>query len=335
MKPDGDLSARPRICFVFKPSPQHYKLLDLRLLSGHFDTVVHEYGYRPGNIKRFLSKARESDLVFAWFASPWIALISFFLTKRTKLVIVAGGYDVANCKELKHGARFHPIRAWLTRRVLKRADAVLPVSAFNEGEMLTFVRPKWYRTVYNAVDFPEFSLLPGIERKPKVITVGIIGQFISKCKGHLRFLEVARALQQFEFVLMGKATDRTVETLRESAPDNVTIIDYTSRQAMIDELLSASVYLQLSYYESFGVSVAEAIACGCYPIVADGTALPEVVCGQGEVVDAGDVELVACRVEEATEKQLYRSVSADAVRDAFSVGRREAGLLDAIRHVST
>ena len=103
---------------------------------------------------------------------------------------------------------------------------------------------------------------------------------------------------------------------------------------MISEMLNSCVYLQLSYYESFGVSVAEAIACGCVPIVTAGTALPE-VCGiEGRVVaeDAcpHEIKEMICDVFESS---LYLEVDTDSVRDRFSVDRRESELVDVIAGV--
>ena len=320
----------PRICYLCKVSPQHYKRLDQAILETRFDVRVHNYTYTVGNMLEFKNRMRDADLVYAWFASPWLGLMLSLIPKRVKLVLVAGGYDVANCEVLKHGARFHPIRGCLTRRVLARADLVLPVSNYNQKEMLSWVTPKAYEVVYNSVDLPRFSLVPSAKRRSKVMTVGIIGEFISKCKGHYRFLEIARRLPDCEFVLMGKPMDATVKRLRDLAPQNVRIVDYTSRADMICELLSSSVYLQLSYYESFGVSVAEALYCGCYPIVSKGTALEEIVQGQGESVDADDTEAVVASVVNALEAELHRTIDVSRLSEVYSVSNRSERLIHLI-----
>lgn len=324
---------KPRVCFVSKHSPQRYKALDFELLARHFRMVRHDYAYTPANVLGFRSAAKRSDVVFAWFASPWLAIASVFIPRSVKLVIVAGGYDVADCRELKHGARFHFIRGRLTRFLLKRADVVLPVSEFNSKELLTFVKPQRSVTVPNAVDIPEFSLLNSAERPARVITVGIMGAFISKCKGHHRFLEVARLLPEYEFILMGRSMDDTAGKLRDKAPPNVRVINYTGRNRMIEYLLSSSVYLQLSYYESFGVSVAEAVVCGCYPVVAGGTALTEITCGMGDVVRGNDIAAAAECVHSAVETRKYRKIQPALVRAKYSVRQRENALLKIIQDV--
>lgn len=329
----SDLSTAT-VCFVSKSSPQHYKNLDFKLLCRSFRVIRHDYAYRVGNVLRFVKTMGHADVIFSWFASPWMALMLPFVPRSTRVVVVAGGYDVANCVELKHGARFHPIKGKLTRWLLTRADVVLPVSDFNCEELLTLVTPRAVRRVYNAMDLPEFSLIPGVPRKKQVITVGIFQKFISKCKGHYRFLELARMMPDYEFVMMGRDVDGTRSVLESLAPENVRFVDYVDRSRMIREMLNSCVYLQLSYYESFGVSVAEAIACGCVPIVTAGTALPE-VCGiEGRVVaeDAcpHEIKEMICDVFESS---LYLEVDTDSVRDRFSVDRRESELVDVIAGV--
>ena len=50
------------------------------------------------------------------------------------------------------------------------------------------------------------------------------------------------------------------------------------------------MYCQLSITESFGVTLLEAMACGCVPVVARRDALPELAGDAGFQVPYGDVE---------------------------------------------
>ncbi|HBM85875.1 MAG TPA: hypothetical protein DD423_03680 [Opitutae bacterium] len=323
--------SKTRLCFLSKSSPQHYKLLDRALLAEEYSVSNHSYKYSILNVLIFLKKLRSTDVVFSWFANSWLALLVPFIPRKIKIVVVAGGYDVANCVELKHGARFKLILGWLTRILLRRADAVLPVSDFNRMELLSMVTPRFERRVYNAIDLPEFSLIPGLRRRNRIITVGIFQEFISKCKGHYRLLEIAEFMPNYEFVIMGRDVDGTRAVLEAIAPVNVCFVDYIDRNDMICELLKSGVYLQLSYYESFGVSVAEAIACGCYPVVSKGTALPE-VCGTNGVVVDGSVALsdVASLISSALDQELYLEIDAGSVRRRFSVDQRKREIVNVV-----
>ena len=61
----------------------------------------------------------------------------------------------------------------------------------------------------------------------------------------------------------------------------------------------ASVYVQASRHEGFGLAVAEAMLAGCVPVVMDVTAMPEVVDGAGVLISSQDPEAVAAGVREA------------------------------------
>lgn len=334
MKSDHAGSAeQPRICFLSKQSPARYKELDYEILSRHFPVIRHDYAYTLQNFRLFKETLGKVDLVFSWFANPWLALLAPMIPKGIKLVVVAGGYDVGYCREIKYGARLKPVQGYLTRRLLRRADVVISVSEYNQREFSSLVPGKESRLVYNAVDFPAFSILTKMDRPRKVITIGAINRRVSLRKGHFRFIQTARQLPDYEFVLVGKKMDRTYDKLVRLAPANVRFAGFLSREEMLGELLSSSIYLQLSYHEAFGVSVAEAMACGCYPVVADGTALPEIVRDVGAVVPGNDLNRVIETVRAAVEEQRYRQVNPEPAKQKFGVEQREKALVDVIKEI--
>jgi len=68
------------------------------------------------------------------------------------------------------------------------------------------------------------------------------------------------------------------------------VIENIQHDELINLLKSTRVYCQLSYTESFGMTLLEAMSCGCIPVVTDRDALPEVVGDCGYVVPYGDVD---------------------------------------------
>lgn len=77
-------------------------------------------------------------------------------------------------------------------------------------------------------------------------------------------------------------------------PKTIINIQQTQDQVELAEIYSvANVYLSLSASETFGLTIAEALACGTPAIVYDNTAQPELITKEtGEVVKQGDIDAV-------------------------------------------
>ena len=90
-------------------------------------------------------------------------------------------------------------------------------------------------------------------------------------------MRAAAELPDVRFVFVGKWHDDAIEVLRELAGDNVEFTGWVSDEELHDLYRRASVYVQASRHEGFGLAVAEAMLAGCVPVVMNVTAMPEVV----------------------------------------------------------
>ena len=156
---------------------------------------------------------------------------------------------------------------------MNQIDQLLAVSNFT-GE---FVREKWGRestTLYPPcpVELYSDTHLP---REDLVVTVGRI----SPEKRMELFLDIARALPRVKFVIVGSLSlDRKAyyEALRASAPDNLSIVVSPLRMAK-ETLGRAKVYVHCAQNEHFGITIVEAMAAGCVPVVHDSGGPREIV----------------------------------------------------------
>ena len=121
-------------------------------------------------------------------------------------------------------------------------------------------------------------------------------------KGHQPFVEAARHLPDVRFVFVGKWHDDAIEHLRSLAPENVEFTGWLSDEDLESLYARASVYVQASRHEGFGLAVAEAMLAGCVPVVMNVTAMPEVVDGAGVLISSQEPEAVAAGVREALER---------------------------------
>jgi glycosyltransferase involved in cell wall biosynthesis len=113
------------------------------------------------------------------------------------------------------------------------------------------------------------------------------------------FVQAAACVPDCQFVVVGAWKDEAINDLRAIATPNVTFTGRVSETELLDYFRAASVYVQASAHEGFGLSVAEAMLAGCIPVVTRAGSLPEVVGEVGIYVSLNSAEAVAEGVRQA------------------------------------
>ncbi len=313
--------------------------IDLQLLrTAHKVRALHFRRSRPWRILLdfwcAVRGALWADVVLAWFGS-YHAFLAFLpaLVFRRKRVIIASGYDVANEPLLRYGGLRGGIRRWMGLKAFQWADQVLSVSSFSAQQAVqnAYVSPGKVQVIYHGVDNEFYHpSLPNAERAG-VLVVSTINAQTLQIKGLNTFLEVARHLPEVQFTVIGPWEDRVITLLKGQASGNLCFAGAVHGPQLVDAMASARVYTQLSAYESFGMAVAEAMLCGCAPVVSDRGALPEVVGDCGFIVPYGDVAATVQAIRAALEvgeeeRKRYRQ----RIVENFSLESRRAQLLAAL-----
>ena len=315
-----------KIAFVYYPRSSFVKQ-DCASLSRHFQIEV--LGYKnPRDVFQMIGPIWRSDLMFSWFASGHsFAAVLLCKLLRKRSVVVAGGYDVAYEPGINYGQY---TLAWHKRMyadyVLRNADIVLPVSEFTKSEVLAKVVPKRVQVLYPGVDTDKFRPLG--RKEDLVMTVASGSGRTIRLKGLDSFIGAAALLPKVRFLVAGLSDNDRIE-LQSRSTENVSLYGYVSWEELLSHYQKAKVYCQLSYRESFGIALAEAMACGCVPVVTDRGAIPEVVGDTGYYVPNGNAKAAA----EAIEKALSSKSGLGArkrVEERFCL-RREEGLLSLLK----
>lgn len=317
--------------FLVSPSPSTFTQRDLDVLGREYrvrEAVISNYQGKNG-LKRSLLITFEilrgvlwADLTYSWFAhnhSYLAVMLANLLGKRT--IVVIGGYEVAREPEIDYGALLDQKLAKRVNYIIQNADHILAVSEFNRREILELGDHRHVAVVYNGIDCAQFS--PGEEKDDLVITVCQISRSNITLKGLDTFLETAKRLPDLRFAVIGRDLDGSIEDLRRDAPPNVEIISPTSQGELLQWYRRAKVYCQLSYRESFGVALAEAMACECVPVVTDRGALPEVVGDTGFVVPYGDAEATAAGILGALQSDRGKAARARVEKEFSLEGRMQ------------
>ena len=281
-----------RILYVISGETGFKKTDEKILRSFGLVTKIDFHNYNLKKIIKYMINGYYSDFIFIWFASkhaiPAIILNYFF---KRKIIIVAGGYDVARVLSIRYGNMCGGYKKHIGRWILSKSDIVIAVSKSNYQEVINngLVDPCKVKLIYNAVDYDDLG--NNYNKINQVLTVGEINEETYLRKGIDRFIELARSLPEIKFLHIGKWTNRkgdpcekTINRVKKYAPKNVTFLGFLKKTELIGHYKTSKYYLQLSRHEAFGVSVVEAMSYGCIPIVSNQYSLPEVIGEGGYVV---------------------------------------------------
>ena len=317
---------RLRVLFVDRDPPSGFMATDRRCLEQQASLTRIVYPGRP-TLRFVASCVRETlrtDVVYAFFASEH-ALVPALVARllRRRFVLVPAGYDYANLPERQYGLAARG-KGWLPRLIGRLATVALPISRQTMWEFLALVPSAAPRTylAYLAVDPEEFRD-PGVARAANtVVTVAHVDEEAWSRKGIDRFVEAARRDSARRYVLVGRIAETIEPRLRAMAPSNLDCVGRLSHDDLRRTLWGAAAYVQLSWHETFGVAMAEAMLCGCVPVITDCPALHEVAGRWGVSVLPGedDVETITRAV--AASREVDRVAMRRDVAERFSVAAR-------------
>jgi glycosyltransferase involved in cell wall biosynthesis len=272
--------------------------------------------------------AARADAVVVWFAG-WHAFIPVtvaWLLRKPSLVIT-GGYDVAATED-GYGMQHGGIRRFVARWSLRRATRLMANSESGAQEARRAAGPKARIDVVHHGIPDLVGKLPA-EPRSGALTVGAIDGPNLVRKGLLPFVEAAAELPDVPFVLVGKAFDAAAEAeLRAAAAGNVELPGFVDDEELARRYARASVYVQASTHEGFGMAVAEAMLAGCIPVVTAAGALPEVVGDAGVVVGADGLAAAIRRALASGEGA--RAAARERVLERFTLERRGNGVRTAL-----
>ena len=325
---------KKRILYVHSRKAS-FVAIDREILAAEYEI---EDWYQPGrvpNLFGLVPAVMRADLVFGWFAS-WHTFFPITLAwlLRKPSVQIIGGFDTANMPDIGYGYQQGGLRRWASRWIMQRASRLITNSHYSRSEIAanTPIPAERVTVVHHGVPDPFGPLDESREREPLALTVGHIVKTTLMQKGHQPFVEAARHLPEVRFVFVGKWHDDAIEHLRSLAPENVEFTGWLSDEDLESLYARASVYVQASRHEGFGLAVAEAMLAGCVPVVMDVTAMPEVVDGAGVLISSQEPEAVAAGVREALSLGPEAHAAARRrVLEEFPLRIRREGILGVVR----
>ena len=165
---------------------------------------------------------------------------------------------------------------WYWRRQIRKVDLFLCNSQYTRNA----IKERWgmdATVIYPPVDVDE------IRPATKEELVATVGRFVRE-KNYEMVLEVARLMPEVKFLIMGRRQDENYyRKIESSKPSNVELLTDLSSEELFSILGKAKVYLHTMIGEHFGISVVEAMAAGCIPVVHNSGGVREAIGDLGYV----------------------------------------------------
>lgn len=233
---------------------------------------------------------------------------------------------------------------WLSEESIRwiyRKCCFSVVSESTQKELLAMGVPgKNIRVIYNGADLSRYQ--PSDEpKKPFMVWIGRI----QKYKGPIDACQVLERLKDefpaLELVVVGDGpflSKLEKYIAARGLQDRVRLTGFIAGEEKIKLLRQASLHLQSSYKEGWGLSVIEANACGCPVVANDTTGLCDsVIDGEsGLLYDYCDVEDAATKVRRVlADPELAGRLSANGLRRAaeFSWERNTREILEYLQEI--
>jgi glycosyltransferase involved in cell wall biosynthesis len=287
----------------------------------------------PFKLAQFIRNILWADLTFSWLADLH-AFIAVLLSKMNnkKSLVVVGGYEVAKVPELRYGALLNPGIAIIIKYIFKNADKMLVV---NEGLKEDAVR-NMNMIGNNIITVPtgyDYNLFKPEGNKENIILTVSIGSSWerAKLKGLDTFVETAKYLPQFNFILIG-FQGPGAEKLKSIAPTNVQFIEQLPAELLISYYQKAKIYCQFSIREGLPNVLCEAMLCECIPIGSDIPGIRAAIGDTGFYVPIGEPKKCADTIQKAFLSDKGKEAR-NRIRTVFPLQRREAELTQIINEL--
>jgi len=165
---------------------------------------------------------------------------------------------------------YRPFGRWAVRR----ADTVIAVSEWERDQLAADFDVE-ARVIPNGLDVERFAAAePTVRERPYLLTVGRLEAY----KGVQHVIRAMAELPEYDLCIAGSGSyrDQLEQLTREAGlTEQVTFLGYVADDALPGLYAGADVYLSLSEFEAYGMTVAEALASGTPCVVREAGALQD------------------------------------------------------------
>jgi len=220
---------------------------------------------------------------------------------------------VANLPQFAYGGYSGISRINRLMFMFLKADRILTVSEYLQKEIQKLVPRKEIIKIEMGID----ANVENFTKEAVIITVGNAVENIYKLKGFDTFAKSSLSFPDHNFVLIGNYDEKIKKEILQINP-KITFTGKLEQKQVFEWMQKAKVYCQLSFVESFGVALLEAMSLGCVPVITPRGAMPEIVGETGFYTEFGNVENTVNAIEKALSSIKYSEAQKESNREILS-----------------
>lgn len=339
-----------KVLFV-TPSYNSFIKNDIEILSSCHKLIFNHYNWNKKIlipfylIHQFISvlvQIKTLNFIFIEFGGFW----SFIPTMMGRLFnlksyIVLHGTDCASFREYNYGSlRRFPLR-FFCYSSYKMANCLIPVSdslvyTTNFFQLNRKPNLQGYKYHFPDIKTPAVTIHNGIDssfwkvgdksEKIKNSFISVFSESQYFLKGGDLILEMAYRYPSCTFTIVGTYKPNFVLEV----PSNLHFLGVLSKENLRHEYRKAEFHFQLSSFEGFGMSLCEAMLCGCVPIGSQVNMIPEIIGNCGFILKHRDpLELfnLIHEILNITDKNILSQKAAFEIQKRFNMENRSTKLL--------
>lgn len=288
------------------------------------------------HIIKLLFSVPKADVTYTWFASVYSAFVVFFSRLfGKKSVIVIGGVDVADYREINYGIWLSWWKSKFVRYAIRNADKILSVDPFLIAEAKRLANYDGKNIVYLPTGYDYNFWKPEGKKEDIILSVGACeDEWRMMKKGFDKLIEAAVELPDIQFKIIG-IKEELFKQIKPHLPKNVEVIAFVEPETLLKYYQRAKVYTQVSYTEGLPNSLCEAMLCECIPVGTNRGGIPTGIGKTGFIIEYGDIGAMKEAFRNAINLPSETGKKArHYILDNFPINKRESSLTAIIQDLT-
>jgi glycosyltransferase involved in cell wall biosynthesis len=322
---------KKKICFYVRTKhPELFEIVDFYLND---IKIFRELGYDVALANDYKNIPNDCDLFFIWWWSSGIVPLIFAKFQK-KPAIMIGNLHYSDPSIQGYKSKSIIVKLFI-KYCLKKSDVQIATSKFEYDEIINF-KPRNLKMIYHAIDLDKYSYRPYENREPFIFTITHLTKYNVRRKCVKEIIEafgiVARKFPEYKLYIAGGIYDDGYAELSEKVKmlnlkDKVIFLGRVSDEEKISLYQKCKIYVQPSFFEGFGVAIAESMACGAPVLTSNLSAIPEVVGNLAEFAEPDNISGIAKGIIKIINDVKYAenlgNLGRKRIEKLFSIERRK------------